>query len=53
MLQINEKIPSLIKYMGSKSEIIQYVVAGLNDIHKDHQPVCDLFGRISNVIRCY
>jgi adenine-specific DNA-methyltransferase len=43
MLQLNEKIPSLIKYMGSKSEIIQYVVAGLNDIHKDNQPVCDLF----------
>lgn len=43
MLKLNKKIPSLVKYMGSKSEIIQYVIAGLNDIHKNNQPVCDLF----------
>lgn len=43
MLQINKNIPSLIKYMGSKAEIIEYVVAGLNDVHKENQTVCDLF----------
>lgn len=44
MLELNNNVPSLIKYMGSKTEIINFVVAGLNEIHKDNQPVCDLFG---------
>ena len=43
MLSINATNPSLIKYMGSKSEIIEFVVNGLNKIHKPGQAVCDLF----------
>lgn len=35
--------PSLIKYMGSKSEIIDFIISGLNQIHKPGQAVCDLF----------
>ncbi|MBU3090188.1 DNA adenine methylase [Clostridium gasigenes] len=43
MLELNDNIPSLIKYMGSKTEIIQYVINGMNDIHRENQVVCDLF----------
>lgn len=43
MVELNDNIPSLIKYMGSKAEIIEYVVSGLNDIHRENQPICDLF----------
>jgi adenine-specific DNA-methyltransferase len=43
VLELNKNIPSLIKYMGSKTEIINYVISGLNEIHKVNQPVCDLF----------
>lgn len=43
MLNISDNNPSLIKYMGSKSEIIEFVINGLNTIHKPGQAVCDLF----------
>lgn len=43
MLTKNSVNPSLIKYMGSKSEIIDFVIDGLNVIHKPGQAVCDLF----------
>lgn len=43
MLNISHTNPSLIKYMGSKSEIIGFVINGLNTIHKPGQAVCDLF----------
>lgn len=43
MLTMNDTNPSLIKYMGSKSEIIEFVVDGLNVIHKPEQAICDLF----------
>lgn len=43
MLNVSMTNPSLIKYMGSKSEIIEFIVDGLNTIHKPGQAVCDLF----------
>ena len=43
MLNMSDTNPSLIKYMGSKSEIIDFVVNGLNVIHRPGQAVCDLF----------
>lgn len=49
MLNINESIPSLTKYMGSKTEIINYVISGLNSIHKEGQAVCDLFSGSSTL----
>lgn len=49
MLTLNNEIPSLTKYMGSKAEIIDYVVKGLNDIHKANQDVCDLFAGSSTL----
>ena len=35
--------------MGSKTEIIEYVVKGLNEVHKNNQPVCDLFAGSSTL----
>lgn len=49
MLVLSENIPSLVKYMGSKTEIIDYVVRGLNEVHKEGQPVCDLFAGSSTL----
>lgn len=49
MLELNNTIPSLVKYMGSKTEIIEYVVKGLNEVHKNNQPVCDLFAGSSTL----
>lgn len=43
MLKISRNNPSLIKYMGSKSEIIDSIINSLNDIHKPGQAICDLF----------
>lgn len=43
MLMRSRTIPSLIKYMGSKSEIIGPIVQSMNRGHRDGQPVCDLF----------
>ncbi len=43
MLNMSDTNPSLIKYMGSKSEIIEFVLDGLNVIHRPGQAVCDLF----------
>jgi len=49
LLELNKKIPSLVKYMGSKSEIIEYVVKGLNEVHRNNQAVCDLFAGSSTL----
>lgn len=49
MLNLNNNIPSLTKYMGSKTEIIKYVITGLNSIHREGQAVCDLFSGSSTL----
>jgi adenine-specific DNA-methyltransferase len=37
-------IPHIIKYMGSKKPIIDFITNAIVDIHKDNtKPVCDLF----------
>ena len=43
MIEINEKFPSLIKYMGSKTDLIKFIECGINLIHKKDQIICDLF----------
>lgn len=43
MIRINDDFPSLIKYMGSKTEIIKFIEYGINMIHENDQPICDLF----------
>lgn len=38
----SEEYPSLIKYMGSKSKIIDFVIDGINDTYQGGE-ICDLF----------
>ena len=40
---IASSYPSYVKYMGSKSKIIDFVVEGINDVRQPGQPVLDLF----------
>jgi adenine-specific DNA-methyltransferase len=37
-----QEYPSLIKYMGSKSKIMGFVLSGINHV-RDDRPICDLF----------
>lgn len=37
------RIPHIIKYMGSKKPILDFVTSALNNIHTGDQPICDLF----------
>jgi len=42
MLSVDQ-YPSFVKYMGSKSKIIDFVVEGINDVRRTGEPVLDLF----------
>ena len=35
--------PQYVKYMGSKSKLLQFVVDGISSVHVHGRPVCDLF----------
>ncbi|HHZ5405905.1 DNA adenine methylase [Bacillus sp. CD3-1a] len=43
MITTNMGFPNFVKYMGSKKEILDFIISGINLIHKDGQPICDLF----------
>jgi len=43
MVNMNERIPNFIKYMGAKNEILDFIIGGISDIHHKGQPICDLF----------
>jgi len=38
-----QPFPSLIKYMGSKTKIIDFIIDGINFVHQKDGPVIDLF----------
>ncbi|KRW65155.1 restriction endonuclease [Pseudomonas sp. TTU2014-096BSC] len=40
---IREAYPSYIKYMGSKSKIMDFVLEGINEVRRPNEPVIDLF----------
>lgn len=40
VLQTEESIPHIIKYMGSKRQIIDYVIEGINDYYTDGTIKC-------------
>lgn len=40
---IAPQIPSIIKYMGSKKPILNFIVSNIEEIHIGNNPVCDLF----------
>lgn len=43
MIKSNNQFPNFIKYMGSKTNIINFIEYGINKVHKDGQIICDLF----------
>ncbi|HDR4513815.1 DNA adenine methylase [Bacillus cereus group sp. TH150LC] len=43
MINTNRNFPNFIKYMGSKTEILDFIVSGINQIYQEGQPICDLF----------
>lgn len=43
MINIRNDFPSLVKYMGSKTELINFIEHGINMIHREGQMICDLF----------
>lgn len=45
---INKPAPSLIKYMGSKKKLLDFVISGINEVLLDG-PVCDLFSGSSSL----
>ncbi len=42
LLEFNMKVPHIIKYMGSKRELLEYLVGTINEIYEG-ETVCDLF----------
>ncbi|EPF6235338.1 DNA adenine methylase [Acinetobacter baumannii] len=38
-----QPFPSLIKYMGSKTKIIDFIVEGINFVHREDRTILDLF----------
>lgn len=38
-----QPFPSLIKYMGSKTKIINFIVEGIDLVHRTDRPILDLF----------
>ena len=43
MVNYNSSFPSFIKYMGSKSNILDFVMEGINDAHIEGSAIVDLF----------
>jgi len=43
----NQNIPHLIKYMGAKREILEYVTDAIQDLGTDSEWLCDLFSGTS------
>ncbi|MBW5448630.1 hypothetical protein GE107_21520 [Cohnella sp. CFH 77786] len=53
-LQSNVDVPHIIKYMGSKKNLIDFVVEGINEVYVEGAHVCDLFAGtavLSGVLR--
>lgn len=48
----SHKIPHLLKYMGSKREILGFVIKSIEDLDTDSEWFCDLFAGTS-IVGCY
>lgn len=42
-LQLNEQIPHVTKYMGSKRNLIDFIVSSLNEVYTGKETIVDLF----------
>lgn len=47
VLEYNTKVPHIIKYMGSKRELLKYLVDAMNEIYDGEELICDLFAGTS------
>jgi adenine-specific DNA-methyltransferase len=45
-LDHKSKVPHIIKYMGSKRELIDFLADSMNEIYEG-EPICDLFAGTS------
>lgn len=54
ILHTNNTVPHITKYMGSKKNLIDFVIAGINEIYTDGATICDLFAGtcvLSGIVR--
>lgn len=47
LLQFNNDVPHIIKYMGSKRELLTFIVDSINEIYEEENLICDLFAGTS------
>ncbi len=47
LLDYKERVPHIIKYMGSKRELLKYLVDAMNEIYDGEDLICDLFAGTS------
>lgn len=66
-MDLNKEFPSVVKYMGSKTDVLELIQNGINYLDRDYENICDLFAGsatlsgalrgkaniISNDIQCY
>ncbi len=48
-MEFNKGFPSVVKYMGSKTEVLDLIESGFNYLGKDYKYVCDLFAGSSTL----
>ena len=42
-MDLIKEFPSVVKYMGSKTDVLDLIEKGINYLDKDYKYVCDLF----------
>lgn len=42
-MQLEKNFPSVVKYMGSKTDVLDLIEKGINYFGRDHNWICDLF----------
>lgn len=42
-MELNKEFPSVVKYMGSKKDVLDLIEKGFNNLGKEYEYVCDLF----------
>ena len=46
-LEFNNNVPHIIKYMGSKRDLLNFIVDSINEIYNGEELICDLFAGTS------
>jgi len=42
-MKLNKEFPSVVKYMGSKTDVLELIEQGINFLDREYENVCDLF----------